>query len=59
VSTSFARAALARFAAQTNVDRIIEQMHVIDTDHHRGARRRGSQRLDHPAHQLNGGVGDP
>ena len=31
---------------------VIEQVHVIDTHHHRGARGRGSQRLDHAAHQL-------
>ena len=36
---------------------IVEQMHVIDTHHHRGARRCGRQRLDHPPQQLNG-VGD-
>ena len=28
---------------------VIEQMHVIDTHHHRGAGGCGSQRLDHPA----------
>jgi len=33
---------------------VIEQMHVIYTQHHRRARGGGSQRLDHPAHQLNG-----
>ena len=33
---------------------VIEQMHIIDTHHHRGARGGGSQRLDHPADQLNG-----
>ena len=33
---------------------VIEQVHVIDTDHHRRARRGRSQRLDHPADQLNG-----
>ena len=32
-------------------------MHVVDTHHHRGARRCGRQRLDHPPQQLNG-VGD-
>ncbi len=33
---------------------VIEQVHVIDTHHHRGARGGRCQRLDHPAHQLNG-----
>ena len=36
---------------------IVEQMYVIDTHHHRGARRCGRQRLDHSPQQLNG-IGD-
>jgi hypothetical protein len=37
---------------------VIEQMHVIDTEHHRGARGSSSQRLDHAAHKLEGVTGD-
>ena len=33
---------------------VIEQVHVIDTDHNGPTRGCGSQRLDHPADQLNG-----
>ena len=33
---------------------VIEQVHVIDTHHHRRARGGRSQRLDHAADQLNG-----
>ena len=33
---------------------IIEQMHIVDTHHHRGSGGSGSQRLDHPPDQLDG-----
>ena len=30
----------------------VDQMHVVDTEHHSGAWRRGCHRIDHSAHQL-------
>ena len=39
---------------QNECRQIIEQIRVVNTEHHLHARRRGGQRLDHPADELEG-----
>jgi len=37
---------------QNECRQVIKQMHVVDTNNHRDARRCGSQRFNHAAHKL-------